>query len=705
MYDPEDVDSTHLMVRELGPILQDYDIQPLLEDVEDAVYEGVPFELPSDLVDEPGQGSGQGPSAQDPSDLEGQPEGEIEAVEESVQDAVQEKGKAPEVEDLQVGYPFPTPPESSFHALIQAFAMPSFHAEVRKGVTYKLHRSQLQDYPPPKNFKAVQSHRFGPQFLEAIETEYSNQARLKVFREVPEAEAEGRILDLMWVFDYKYSEEGFLERFKARLVVRGDQMWWGHGDTYAATLASKSFRLLLAIIAFFDLEAEQLDVVSAFLHSDLKEKVYARHPPGFYRHGRCLLILRALYGLPQSPRLWYHTFVEMLESLGLKRVPEEPCIMANDWLLVFFFVDDAVMIYRPEDRARAQAFKEALMARFKIKEIGPLKWFLGMRVIRDRSAHKAWLCQDSYIEELVHRYRLLNGVFTTPRAVEDLKPLPEGEEPSEALIKKYQQRVGSLTYLAERTRVDIAETAGKLAQFLTRPSPQHLSTANRALRYAYNTRYLAIEYGGHVSDFIRQVLTLDENPSESASAGGSSQATSRTSLSDLSAYMLNAADASHANNADRRSTQGILMQLFGGPIFWKSVKQATVATSTTEAELLAVASGSKELLAVERLIHQIGLQIPGDATHSITCDNLQTVRLVRDESPKVSTRLRHVDIQQHWLREAYQLKQINAVWVESASMAADGLTKPLPPQRFVQWVQDVLNMKDVSGEVAGLEER
>ena len=110
-------------------------------------------------------------------------------------------------------------------------------------------------------------------------------------------EARGRILDLMWVFDYKFNEAGYLDRFKARLVVRGDQMWWGHGETYAATLASKSFRILLAIIAYFNLEADQMDVVSAFLNSPLQEKVFVRHPPGFYRYGRCLLLLRALYGL------------------------------------------------------------------------------------------------------------------------------------------------------------------------------------------------------------------------------------------------------------------------------------------------------------------------------------------------------------------------------------------------------------------------
>src|SRR5438034_7904558 len=127
-----------------------------------------------------------------------------------------------------------------------------------------------------------------------------------------------------------------------------------------------------------------------------------------------------------------------------------------------------------------------------------------------------------------------------------------------------------------------------------------------------------------------------------------------------------------------------------------------MATSTTEAELLALSVGSKELLALGRLIHQIQLKIPSDTTHTITYDNVQTVRLVRNESPKVSTRLRHVDIQQHWLREAYQLGNLKLHWVPSHEMATDGLTKPLPPQKHSEWVQDVLNMRDISDKVAQL---
>ena len=69
-------------------------------------------------------------------------------------------------------------------------------------------------------------------------------------------------------------------------------------------------------------------------------------------------------------------------------------------------MDDSTIVYRPEDRSRAQQFKEDLKAQIQIKELGALSWFLGIRVKRNREAHKAWLCQDTYIENVATRYGL-----------------------------------------------------------------------------------------------------------------------------------------------------------------------------------------------------------------------------------------------------------------------------------------------------------
>jgi hypothetical protein len=106
----------------------------------------------------------------------------------------------------------------------------------------------------------------------------------------------------MWVFTYKFDEDGYLYRFKARLVVRGDLQQL-YGDTYAATLAAQTFRALIAIANQFGLELLQYDVPNAFLNATLNRKLYAETPDGFKMDGELLQVLRALYGLKESPLL------------------------------------------------------------------------------------------------------------------------------------------------------------------------------------------------------------------------------------------------------------------------------------------------------------------------------------------------------------------------------------------------------------------
>jgi hypothetical protein len=153
-----------------------------------------------------------------------------------------------------------------------------------------------------------------------------------------------KILPLIWVFTYKFDTDGFLIKFKARLCVRGDLQELTHQDTYAATLAARTFRILMAITAAFDLEVRQYDAVNAFTNSVLDEVVYCKCPEGFEQAGMCLLLQRVLYGLRRSPLLWLKEFSKTLQELGLTEVPSEPCLYSNDWLVVLFYV--VRMIYQ-----------------------------------------------------------------------------------------------------------------------------------------------------------------------------------------------------------------------------------------------------------------------------------------------------------------------------------------------------------------------
>ena len=202
-------------------------------------------------------------------------------------------------------------------------------------------------------------------------------------------------------------------KYKARLVVRGDMQQSTFTDTYAATLAGKTFRALMAMVAAFDREAFQPDAVNAFTNSSLDEVVYVEMPEGYEDKRFSLRLLKALYGLRRSPLLWLKEFSSTLGEFGLTAVNEDKCLFMNSWLIVFFYVDDIIASCQTKDIPRYQRFLDQLQARYEMRDLGPLAWFLGIRIVRDREAKKLWLCQDSYIDKVVSKYRLQDSLYVS----------------------------------------------------------------------------------------------------------------------------------------------------------------------------------------------------------------------------------------------------------------------------------------------------
>jgi len=226
--------------------------------------------------------------------------------------------------------------------------------------------------------------------------------------------------------------------------------------------------------------------------------------------------------------------------------------------------------------------------------------------------------------------------------------------------------MGSLNFPATITRPDIAKSCSILSQFLRNPGPQHIEAADRAIRYLLGTKYLAIEFSGYPKD---------------------------QGLLDIECYpFVCYSDAAFADHVDRKSSDGFLFTLYGGPIDWKASKQTTVTTSSTEAELLALSRTAKEVQAWQRFFKAINYQL--DSRLSIHSDNTQTIRLLTSETPQLTTKLRHVDIHQHWLRQEIQEGRLNVEWVSTTDMKADGFTKPLTRQPFERFVRQ-LNLIDI----------
>ena len=529
-------------------------------------------------------------------------------------------------------------------------------------VAFQTGKSHKRNLPPlPENYRNLKGHKYEKQFRESMDQQINEHINVfKSWTTVNKSEANGhQILGCHWIFRYKTDKHGRLTKCKARIVVRGDQQKECDLPTRATTLATTSLRVLLAMVAKFDLETLQVDAVNALVHADLDEVVYMRMPPGYAEPNKVLRLNKALYGLRRSPLLWQTKFTTALKDLGFTEVPQEPCIVIKGGIICFFFVDDIVFAFRKKDREEAGHAISSLKKTFTMKDLGELKWFLGMHIMRDRSNRRLWLSQLSYIERVAKEFIPdLSQCPETPMANEELLPLPAEEEVEDSIRISYQRKIGSILFAAISTRPDIAFAAARLSRFNQRPGQYHQDAADRVIRYLYRTRHFCIQYG-HQSTATSFVC---------------------------------ASDASFADNTiDRKSSQGYIMKLFGGPVAWRANKQDTVTTSSTEAELLALSQTAKETMYLARLFRALSLEL--DQPLIIECDNRQTIRLLVEEVAKLQTKLRHVDIHSHWLRQEVQRGSIRLSWQETKKMMADGLTKALNKALF-QRFRDMIGLED-----------
>jgi hypothetical protein len=167
--------------------------------------------------------------------------------------------------------------------------------------------------------------------------------------------------------------------------------------------------------AAFDLELYQYSVLNVFLNAELDRTTYVQCPEGYEKElGQLLELKRALYGLRDAPRLWHKHLTSTLEKLGLRQVPEVPCLFSNDQPIVFFLVDDIVVAVASKKKDAYHRFDQQLRATYNVRFLGELKWFLGIGVIRDRSQKKIWLMQDSYIDKVAAKYNIAQRSTTYP---------------------------------------------------------------------------------------------------------------------------------------------------------------------------------------------------------------------------------------------------------------------------------------------------
>ncbi|WJX63250.1 hypothetical protein P8452_48162 [Trifolium repens] len=415
------------------------------------------------------------------------------------------------------------------------------------------------------------------------------------------------ICNLPAVSNQSSSSDGTIERYKARLVAKAMNSWHLH----------------------------QLDVNNAFLHGDLQEDVYMSIPQGVHHFNpnQVCKLLKSLYGLKQASTKWYEKLTGVLLAQGYHQSVSDHSLFTlkhdNMFTALLVYVDDIILAGNSLDEF--QRIKQLLDTQFKIKDLGQLKYFLGIEVAHSKVG--ITICQRKYCLDLLHDTCLLGAKPAKTPLDNSVKLHQDTTQPYKD-IAGYRRLVGKLLYLTT-TRPDIAFVTQQLSQFLSSPTQTHYDTACRVVRYLKGSP-------GRGLLFRR----------------------------DAQLQLLGFTDADWAGCLDtRRSTSGYCFFLGSSLISWRAKKQHTWLVY---------------------LLTDLNVQCVKPPV--LYCDNQSALHIAAN--PVFHERTKHLEIDYHFVREKLQQGVFKLLPIHTKSQLADFFTKALPPKAFLGFISK-LNMLDI----------
>ena len=471
---------------------------------------------------------------------------------------------------------------------------------------------------------------------------------------------------------------------KSRLVARGDRdaRKDEYTEVYAPVARMTSLRILLALIAIFNMYTLQMDVNTAFLNAELTEEIYMKPPSdlmmillsllrtsGEYtqeqhdileeaayrlRRGGKLLLLKSLYGLVQAPKNWFMLVDLFLRHLGFVATKSDPCLYylleGGAIVLLLLYVDDILLA--STGIGLVEKYYELFRSEFDVKLRPDLNNYLKVELHHDRANQLITMSLSKYIRETCERFNIVEGrPVTTPMLSNHY--LKTGAMTTETQEERQYVRdfplkelLGCLNYIAITCRPDIAYAVSYLAGFQADPTKLVCQAVHRLMRYLLQTHDMKLQLGGSIpslvamcdSDFAGDVVT-------------------------------------------HKSTSGHLVYLGGGPVVWYSKKQKVITHSTAEAEFVALTPTCQNILGIRLLL----LEIPYDDFHQCTAttvfvDNAAAIQWA--SNPIASMKAKHLAIRYKYPPELVRDKIIRCVHILSSHNASDVLTKSVSTAIF-----------------------
>jgi transposase InsO family protein len=499
-----------------------------------------------------------------------------------------------------------------------------------------------QEKEPFTYAEAVKDHRWRNAMKDEIKALQNNETW--TIEDLPPGK---KALGCKWIYKIKHKSDGSIERFKARLVVLGNRQVEGidYTETFAPVVKMVTIRTVLAVAAAKDWELHQMDVHNAFLHGELEEEVFMKPPPGFSIHIPKMVckLKKSLYGLKQAPRCWFAKLSTALKQFGFvqSRSDYSLFVLQNQkvHVVVLVYVDD--LIIGGNDHATINSFKDYLHSCFHMKDLGKLKYFLGVEVARSNSG--IFLCQRKYALDIIKETGFLGSKpASTPMEQNHRLALAEGPELSHP--DQFRRLVGRLLYLCF-TRPELTYSVHVLSQFMHQPRQEHWEAALRVVRY--------------LKGKPGQGILLNRNCDLKLSGWCDS---------DWASCPLT-----------RKSLTGWIIHLGDSPISWKTKKQQTVSRSSAEAEYRSMAATVCELKWLKDILAD--LSVSHTQPMRLHCDSQSALHIAKN--PVFHERTKHIEVDCHLIRDEILKGNIGPVYVPTTVQLADTFTKALGPTQFI----------------------
>ena len=474
----------------------------------------------------------------------------------------------------------------------------------------------------------------------------------------------------------KYLPNGDFDKIKARFVADGSKQSSFGKENNSPTISQASINLTLAISAFEGRHIMTVDVKAAFLNAKMpnknviirirrQDKIYPyliKACPEYEKYttatGILLELHGALYGLVESPRLWFNEISStLINQLKLNQCLHDKCLFSstNNDMIICLHVDD--MLLSVKDITKAEEAINILTNKYGELKInkGNTIPYLGTIIENFMDKNEIHISQPALIDDLCNTPT--DKTYVSPANTNIFEKSTDDNNNSINPVdeKQFVSKLMKILYAATKSRYDLLFPTAVLATKCSKPDTTDSIKLNRIYGYLKGTKH--------------QKLIIKPRNTQ------------------LTLW----ADASHGVHLDKRSHTGIIVELGGAPILVESSKQKMNSHSSTESELISLNDGVKRLRFVKHLTDH--LQIHQDVI-KVMQDNLSTIELANSGNPnnKLS---KHIDARHFAVYDQITNGLIKLEHICSEKMKADGLTKPITnKKKFIEWKEALMESKE-----------